>query len=148
MCTCNFQNSVPASVQMYILTFWADRSGGTYACMHHVFYPWSPGSWIHVSSAHHIIYSYMCIFQLWSLLHLSGYWLPSYVLPADPLLIFQNYCFPLFSLLRSSLQQCYNTHCCNVWKENFQHLRSVLQSAVYLHLLLLLPSPDSSYIPR
>ncbi len=71
--------------------------------------------------------------------------MPSYVLPADPLLIFQNYCFPLFSLLRS-FSNCYNTHCCNVLKENLQHLRSVLQFALYLHLLLLLPSPDSSYI--
>ena len=42
-----------------------------------------------------------------------------------------------FSASQLFLTTCYNTHCCNVWKENFQHLRSVLQSAVYLHLLLL-----------
>ncbi len=53
---------------------------------------------------------------------------------------FSKLLFSAFFSASQLLQQCYNTHCCNVWKENLQHLRSVLQSAVYLHLLLLLLS--------
>ncbi len=57
------------------------------------------------------------------------------------LLIFHNYCFRLLFLLRSSLQQCYNTRYCNAWQDNLLHLQSVLTISVYLHLLLLLLFP-------